>query len=171
MSWSRRRTPPCRTGLASYSVGGALHNYLALALFLLRVFRGIRRAELSLAYVLSLQASRVLGVVFLHGYGCRNVLPELCEYAAWGMLPSVAALWVQLGFVLSGTVSIVLLSVKGAPAARWQGSVFLATAAMSAGYAALGLGRAEWAGAFLFGVATAFDAYLSQRLIRVVRAP
>lgn len=153
------------TGLAPYSVAGNLHNYLALALFMLRVFRGISRTSLGFVYVLCLQAARVLGVVFLHGYGCQNVLPEFCDYATWATLSPPVALWVQLGFVLTGIVSIVFVD-GGRPARRWQGVPFLATAALSAGFALYGLARGKWLGSALFATAVAFDAYIAHRLLR-----
>ena len=151
------------TGLAPYSVAGSLHNYLALALFILRVFHGIQRSELKFNFINSLIVARVLGIVFLHGYGCQRVLPELCLYASWPLIPSFMAIWIQFGFALSGIVSIVLVNGKK-NATQWQRLVFIATACYSAVYGILGLSQGAFGGFVLFALAAVFDSYLSWRL-------
>lgn len=152
------------TGLAPYSVAGTLHNYLALALFLLRVFQGIQRTKLSFNYVMSLISARALGIVFLHGYGCHRVFPELCTYAAWPILPSYISIWVQFGFAVSGITSIVLVKSE-APVTMWQGFAFVTTALYSSIYGVVGLINGQVWGALLFFTAAAFDSYLARRLV------
>jgi len=151
------------TGLAPYSVAGNLHNYLALFLFILRVYHGIQRSELKFNYITSLIIARVLGIVFLHGYGCQRVLPELCLYASWPLLPSYIAIWIQFGFALSGMVSIVLVNGKK-DATQWQRLVFIATACYSVVYGIIGLAQGAFEGFVLFALAAVFDCYLFWRL-------
>lgn len=151
------------TGLAPYSVAGSLHNYLALALFMLRVFRGIQTPMLGFHYVLALQAARVFGLLYLHGYACEYVLPEICSFAIWTTLVPWVALWIQFGFVISGILSIVLLDASG-PSRRWQATVFVATAVLSGSYAVIGVVHGSLPGAVLFALAVGFDAYLARRL-------
>lgn len=152
------------TGLAPYSVAGSLHNYLALALFMLRVFRGIQTRVLGFYYILAMQSARVLSLLYLHGYACENVLPEICSFAAWTTFDSWIALWIQFGFVISGIFSIVLFDTS-IPSRRWQASVFVMAAAFSGVYVVVAiLHRSIWGGG-LFALAVSFDTYLAHRLM------
>lgn len=152
------------TGLAPTS--GTLHNYLVLSLLLLRVVVGIRsRRGLNRWYVASLQVARVAAALYLHGYACVNVLPELCEYAELFIMPPNVAVLIQTVFVGSLASSLLLVN-RPESSHRTQSIVFVLTAVVSAWYVVLGWTEQSWAGSVLFGVAAVSDAYISWRLLR-----
>lgn len=152
------------TGLAPYSLAGDAHNYLALALFLVRVYRGIRRPRLGLVYVAVLTLARLFGAVYLHTYACSGVFPD-CSYALWTrtVAPGLA-LWVQTAFILSGVVSIAFVDDDQRPELRYQSVPFVVAFVASAAYAVAGVANASLLGTALFATGAFFDMYFARRL-------
>lgn len=155
------------TGMASYRVAGGLHNYLALALFSLRVAVGIQVAGatgLGRVYVGVLLLNRMCSLVYLHTYGCSHVFPELCAYAVVARLPARVELAIQFLFVATGATSTLFVTPVQRCASKLQ-AVFFGVAALLSGVAAVyGVVRRQPLGLPLFALSGAFDAYFARKI-------
>ena len=153
----------------STDISSVGHNYIALFFVTIRVSIissgvGRLRAELDIISLYIILALRCCSLIFLFGYACPSVIPEVCNsLSSRTKLSNASALVVETGFVVCG-MSYMLTMLYERPA--WEADVLslVSVGVAILGNAILAILRFSAGAVLLLGIGTTIDIALAFRI-------